>query len=672
MGTCLSKKKVTSSSAAPSSYATGGHINGVSGSSAQAKVADSNKPKAEKQEQEEEKPVEEEATQVVKKEIFVIKHRKSHDDRERNSKNSLISQQKESSSSSLSSSSSAAIETANAQIVEKASSTPMAAGVRTSSCTKEEVDAILIQCGRLSRSSSGNAASSSASCERGRKYSGSKRSFDFDNCDNNEAIAAAAATDEEKPRHRNRSRTRQSTRASPSPQGRRRTPSRERDNQRSSSRERRVSRSPGKQRGPENGGTTATTSANVSGSSANCNRPGKMVSVPATVSSLVMDKSNNGGSSCGEIKRISVKRNVGGGGGEAAARSAASPRYQSPTRANGKASNEAQQPQPQPSLSRNSSRKAEQSPYRRNPLSEIDPNTLAYPQANNNKIQNKNKREIEVDEIVVMEQSHVSNQNPNSKSSRVTKEQAMVETNIVTSDGLKPPQTLTRTRSSRRSRDFDINPEATLSNPTPSYTRLLLEDIQNFHQKSTNPVAVSLPPCVSKACSILEAVADLNSTTTSILSEQSNVVGKNMKEPFVESEVMMGSDDLTEPSFHKYVTVRRGGTDMEDQESSGSNSFVGGGSQNPNWGFSSSSWEPNSAESTDCWTGGWRSGVGGEEAAGGRSNTPVRFDTGGGVEGEGGKKMSGKKRESGQRSGGIGRGRLGVKGLHTISMAAST
>ena len=29
------------------------------------------------------------------------------------------------------------------------------ASVRTSSCTKEEVDAILIQCGRLSRSSSG-------------------------------------------------------------------------------------------------------------------------------------------------------------------------------------------------------------------------------------------------------------------------------------------------------------------------------------------------------------------------------------------------------------------------------------------------------------------------------------------------------------------------------------
>ena len=146
----------------------------------------------EKQEQEEEKLVEEEATQAVKNEIFVIKHRKSHDDKERNSKNSLIYQEKESSSSS------AAIEATGAQIVEKASSTPMAACVRTSSCTKEEVDAILIQCGRLSRSSSGNAASSSASYEQWRKYSGSKRSFDFDTCGNNKAIAAAAAIDKER------------------------------------------------------------------------------------------------------------------------------------------------------------------------------------------------------------------------------------------------------------------------------------------------------------------------------------------------------------------------------------------------------------------------------------------------------------------------------------------
>ena len=61
------------------------------------------------------------------------------------------------------------------------------APVRTSSCTKEEVDAILIQCGRLSRSSSGarRAASSGEVGDDGgdghrRRHSGSKRSYDFD------------------------------------------------------------------------------------------------------------------------------------------------------------------------------------------------------------------------------------------------------------------------------------------------------------------------------------------------------------------------------------------------------------------------------------------------------------------------------------------------------------
>ena len=171
-------------------------------------------------------------------------------------------------------------------------------------------------------------------------------------------------------------------------------------------------------------------------------------------------------------------------------------------------------------------------------------------------------------------------------------------------------QTLTRSRSSRRSRDLDINPE-TLSNPPPSYTRLLLADIQNFHQQSSNAAAVSLPQCVSKACSIVEAVADLNSTTNFSSERKSSSKDQINKSscyyncslnadivqrkdfPFVESEVL-AEDDILEPSFHKYVTVRRGGADMEDQESSGSNSFVSG-CQQPQW-------EPNSVDSTDCWT----------------------------------------------------------------------
>ena len=59
-----------------------------------------------------------------------------------------------------------------------------------------------------------------------------------------------------------------------------------------------------------------------------------MVSVPTTISSVVMDKSNNGDSApvAASVKRITVKRNVGEAGASAvvASRGAASPRSQSP------------------------------------------------------------------------------------------------------------------------------------------------------------------------------------------------------------------------------------------------------------------------------------------------------------------------------------------------------
>ena len=76
------------------------------------------------------------------------------------------------------------------------------------------------------------------------------------------------------------------------------------------------------------------------------------------------------------------------------------------------------------------------------------------------------------------------------------------------------------------------------------------------------------------------------------------------KKSFVKSQVVVADDDLMQPSFHKYVTVRRGsleGTEQEEQESSGSNSLVGHSLQH--WA-SSSSWEPTSADSTstDRWT----------------------------------------------------------------------
>lgn len=111
-----------------------------------------------------------------------------------------------------------------------------------------------------------------------------------------------------------------------------------------------MSRSPGRR-----------TENNTSNNTSSTTRPGKMVSVPATVNAV--EKTNNGVDVAEPIKRISVKRNI------------TSPRSQSPARTgnpNVKMSNETQQ---HPSLSRTSSRKAEHSPYRRNPLAEIDTNS---------------------------------------------------------------------------------------------------------------------------------------------------------------------------------------------------------------------------------------------------------------------------------------------------------
>jgi hypothetical protein len=144
-------------------------------------------------------------------------------------------------------------------------------------------------------------------------------------------------------------------------------------------------------------------------------------------------------------------------------------------------------------------------------------------------------------------------------------------------------------RSSRRSsRDFDHNGN--------SYASLLLEDIQNYHQQNTSATAAapafSLPACVSKACSILEAVADLNSTSSENKSFE-------LDRPVNDKESVNGryggkevvKDDLMEPSLHKYVSVRNIRGETEPQESAGSNSFTGNA-----W---TCSWEPTSVDSTD-------------------------------------------------------------------------
>ncbi|KZV53819.1 serine/arginine repetitive matrix protein 3-like [Dorcoceras hygrometricum] len=626
MGSCLSKKSVCVSSSSSSS------------------VVHSNQPERLKSNTQLEKNKAEEE-ETVKKEIFIIKHRKSQDrtlqsdvERKRDVDKGEESGEK---CRSVSGDSGAGN---GVEIVAGGGG----GGVRTSSCTKEELDAILIQCGRLSRSSStGKAASLSENC--GKRYSGSKRSFDFDAEGNSAAVDGderdgVAGPGSESRRHRHRSR--QST-------GRRRTPSRER--------ERRVSRSPGRRSAspaPRDGTNSCPA---TSGS-----KPAKMVSVPAT------DKSSNG---CSEpdsnmaVKRIQVKRNAGGDG--AVASRTASPRTQSPARiktSNENQSGQVQQPLP---LSRSNSRKADISPYRRNPLGEIDTNIMLQTPLW--------KQNTETNQIVQGEAENKlrcsNSTNPNCKTKIET------QVNVVTSasEGLQPVHSVIRSRSSRLSRELDINPE-TLSNPVvSSYTSLLLEDIQNFHQKNASPVGFTLPPCVTKACSILEAVADLNSTTSSNVSNsdrqrnpvteqlsKSNETNKPISrgDPLMESEVVVSNNDLMDPTFHKYVTVGRGAVDVdefEEQESSGSNSFTGG---QQDW-ISPSVWKPNSVGSTDRWGASSRSGKRQHEVRHAVSDSGRGFN-------DSGKGTSSKKREldQNQRSG-IGRGRIGSRGAQKAAAAAT-
>ncbi|KAI6670669.1 hypothetical protein NL676_005554 [Syzygium grande] len=651
----------------------------------------------------------------VKKEVFVIKHRKSHDRRAAASSppeekpapdGAAPAADAGKSGEDAAKAAGPLADLSNggeSLAVNVASAVGVSAGVRTSSCTKEEVDAILIQCGRLSRSSSGRTGAPSG----GRVYSGSKRSYDFDN--QNDAVARAVdAAGSEQPemnedelaeKRQHRQRHRQSTTPSRShSQGsgaRRRTPSRERE-QRSSSRERRVSRSPARR--SENASLPNSNASAAAGGSGNSNRPGKMVSVPASL----VDKSNCAGDpheSQATIKRISVKRNVGEA--HTVSRSAASPRSQSPARqTSGGVGRQQNSENQQPSLSRNPSRKAEQSPCRRNPLGEIDTNARQQqPQPLSNKSTHKATEDGTVKEVEArMTKPTVDSNNgryahgtcdrtggkvtQDSKArgcdSAEKEQQAVTEVlkrQAAPMSGMESqkPQALARSRSSRLS-ELELNPQI-VPEPT-SYTNLLLEDIQNFHQKHTPTSTV--PACVTKACSIYEAVADLNSNknsnVASALSElrkaasnqcshnghNSSYSGNDLvrksegRDPFVESELVV-HDDIMEPSIHKYVTVKRGGMskgdDKEEIESSGSNSFVSSGAQQ--WGVSSS-WEPGSTDSSDCWTSNSKAAV--------DDFSPLAFQRiavseSGRQVSESRRELNAKRRDFGVRQNGIGRSR---------------
>ncbi|CDY10584.1 BnaC03g70300D [Brassica napus] len=308
--------------------------------------------------------------------------------------------------------------------------------VRTSSCTKEEVDAILIQCGKLSRSNS-----------KTRRYSGSKRSFDFDQNERTRGGGGGEVEGEEERRKTTPQRNRDRggvERANGSPrERRRRTPSRERERGGAAGGSRRVSRSPAKRSEAINPSGNLVISSNI-----------KFVTVPAT------DPSS---------KRVTVKRSIG-----EACRTAAMSNVQPPPR--------------------------------RKPLGVIDQNATK-----GDKKKKMIKRENED----------------------------------------KRPQVISRSRSLRRSRDFDLNKS--------SYTALLLKDIKDFHGKSSNDDddEEEEDPFT---CSIVEAVADLNSTSSDLNRFRFTSTVKKV--------------DLVEPRFEKYVTVKRGCCSLEKQESCGSNNLT--------------------------------------------------------------------------------------------------
>ncbi|WVZ80025.1 hypothetical protein U9M48_027542 [Paspalum notatum var. saurae] len=143
--------------------------------------------------------------------------------------------------------------------------------------------------------------------------------------------------------------------------------------------------------------------------------------------------------------------------------------------------------------------------------------------------------------------------------------------------------------SQRASRDFDQNPG--------SYTTQLLEDIHNYHQQSTISAAPSATPATPSfslpagRCSIVEAVADLNSSSSENRTYEYEPGHSADDKGSVNAPA--GSDDFVVPSAAtaRMPPVRDVRAEAEPQESAGSNSVSG----HP-W---TPSWEPTSVESSD-------------------------------------------------------------------------
>ncbi|KAH0452591.1 hypothetical protein IEQ34_019890 [Dendrobium chrysotoxum] len=325
--------------------------------------------------------------------------------------------------------------------------------LRTSSCTNEEVDAILIQCGRLSRNSSGKSSNEMAGQ---RRPSGSKKSYDFDNDVKEEGEAFDKSTSRPSPRRRTRS----------------------------GSRER-----------------------------------GSM--------GVRMEKESQ------------------------------STRSRSPVN-NARKSNENAQSQ---SLSRCSSRKADESPLRRNPMAEIDENSLInHIGANVSTLQSSR----EVDNKAIQSQIIHLSIFQQAKKAEIVKESGDAKFNTGVEN--LNPLAQTKTRSSRgTSCDLDKNP---VLKPT-SFASFMLEDIQNHQQN----IAFSFPTGVSKASSCSEQRSyetDQSNNKSFLKSEFARRVPMVQRETSKESELEV-KNDPKKPSIHKYVTARN----AVPQESAGSNSFIG-------------------------------------------------------------------------------------------------
>ncbi|TVU02998.1 hypothetical protein EJB05_51462, partial [Eragrostis curvula] len=472
------------------------------------------------------------------------------------------------------------------------------APVRTSSCTKEEVDAILIQCGRLSRSSSGTGRA--ASGETGgegsghrRRRSGSKRSYDFDQ--ERKAAAGGGGGDEECDWERQGVPVSRPSPHRGSPQ-RKRSGSRERSGGGGGSR--RASRSPGRR---SEGGVSSAAMAGTGGGdrARQQQQPGKLVSVPAREKGRAPSPAAASGMRCASPRSSSPARMMAAVGNENAG---GRPATAGPT----------------PALSRSSSRKAEQSPYRRNPMSELDENALRNNVATNAKPQKKSTEET----VVVAHQKAADRgkEPTGTASGRSGKEKPEVAENATVATSEARPHSTTKTsatrtasvaaesltqrpaisRSRRASRDFD-------QSSNNSYASQILEDIQSYHEQLQSTSAGAAPPatpsftlpaCVAKACSILDAVADLNSSSSSDNRTFDYAPGRSADDR-ASVNTLSGAADTrgVEPSARgrglQHVPAVRDlrAEAAEPQESAGSNSVSG-----IPW---TPSWEPASVESSD-------------------------------------------------------------------------